>query len=82
MFRPYLNEVPWDLTGGSAFLLMTNPIGASFIYTATIIGFGASVNWTVLAPIGTWLRAWKVTDAAGIIQISRPFVFTVISSPS
>ena len=80
--KPYKGGVPWDLTGGTALLLFTDPNGVTSTLTATIASGVASVGWTVVAPIGTWLRAWKLTDAAGIVQVSQPIVFRVISSPS
>ena len=80
--QAYANGLPWDLTGGSVQLLLADAAGNLTTINATIAGQGAYANWTVAAPAGRWTRAWKVEDAAGVIQYSVPKVFTVISSPA
>jgi hypothetical protein len=82
--KPLLNELPWDLTGGSASLILSNPAGAQTTIAATIVpgGYGATANWTVIAPAGNWLRAWSLTDASGRHQVTLPIPFVVIASPS
>ncbi len=77
-----LNGLPWDLTAGTASLILSDPTGAKTTISATISGSTARAPWTVVTPIGTWVRAWSVTDASGVKQVSRPIVFTVIDSPS
>jgi hypothetical protein len=76
--------LPWNIAGGAVKLLMTDPAGASHVYTATLgtDGFSAFFDWTVIAPTGAWFRAWDVTDAAAVREISLPIVFDVISSPT
>ncbi len=78
---PFLDGLPWDLSGGSASLILADPTGALTTIPATIIGFGCTAAWTVAAPIGTWVRAWRLTSADGITQYSEPITFGVISSP-
>jgi len=81
--QPFQNELPWNLAGGSANLLLTDPTGVTITLPATIGADGvARVNWTVTGPAGTWLRAWDVTDNTGIHQRGLPIPFSVISSPS
>jgi hypothetical protein len=80
--QAFLGGVPWTLSGGSAQLLFTDPNGNPLTLGAVISGSTAAALWTVTGPQGTWVRAWKLTDSSGIIQVSRPIVFTVISSPS
>ncbi len=77
-----LNSLPWDLTAGTVSLLMTDPNGTSYSYPATISGGCSQVTWTVVGPVGVWLRAWSTTDSNGIKQVSRPIPFIVASSPS
>lgn len=74
---------PWNLTGGSAWIRLTDPTGVQTEYAASVSGFGATFPWTVplLTPnlqsaVGDWLRAWRV-DAGGIEQISQPIPFSV-----
>ena len=77
----FMGGLWWDLTGGSAVLLMTGPDGTAYAYDATIQNGGAVRPWTVPNSAGTWVRAWKATDATGIIQYTQPLVFRVIVSP-
>jgi len=79
--QPWLNGLPWDLTGGSARLVLSDPDGINTTLTASIVNGGAQVSWTVPLPAGSWLRAWDLTDASGRRQISLPIAFTVVSSP-
>ena len=78
----FLDGVFWDLTGGSAILILSDPNGNKTSYTATIFGGGAFYVWTMAGTPGTWLRAWSLQDAQGVVQVSRPIAFSVISSPS
>lgn len=80
--QPFLNQLPWDWTGGTVQLLMTDPNGNNYTFPATVQNMGAVFQWTVTGPVGAWVRAWKVVDAQGRKQISLPIVFNVISSPS
>ena len=79
--QPFLDGLVWDLTGGGARLLMTDPNGMAYNLIASIVGGGARVAWTVLDVPGTWVRAWKLTDATGIIEYTEPIVFDVVESP-
>lgn len=78
---------PWDLTGGTLDVLLADITGTVITVAATVTGFGGKASWTVPATssgkssVGTWLRAWKATDAAGISMTSRPIQMDVISSP-
>jgi hypothetical protein len=78
---PLLNGLPWDLSNGSALLILADPSGNETIITATVIGVGATASWTVVGPAGTWVRAWQLTDSTGLIQVSQPIPFAVVSSP-
>lgn len=80
--NPYFNGLPWDLSGGSATLRLTDPLGNQFALAAQIVGGGAQVSWTVVGPQGLWLAAWDLTDIQGRRRIQRPRAFQVISSPS
>jgi len=71
----------WNLVGGSARLLMTDPDGTDYDLAATPQNGGASVGWTVPNVPGTWVRAWKLIDSTGVIQISVPITFRVVLSP-
>jgi hypothetical protein len=82
VLKARLDGVPWDLTGGSASLLLTDPAAGSHTVAATITGGVARASWTVQDPTGTWLRAWDVTDASSRRQVSRPIAFVVQDSPS
>jgi hypothetical protein len=81
VLQAFNNGLPWDLTGGSATVLMADPQGGSHSYTAAISGSTARISWTVLPIPGDWRRCWDVTDGSGTRQVSRPIPFTVISSP-
>jgi hypothetical protein len=72
----------WNLTGGSGHLLMTAPDGSSLSLPVVIQNSVAVVNWTVVGPVGAWKRAWDVTDATGVREVTQPVAFDVISSPS
>ncbi len=77
----FLNGQQWVLTGGTVNLLLSDPSGNLTTISATPSGVSASALWTVPNTPGAWLRAWDVTDASGIRQVSRAIPFTVISSP-
>lgn len=77
--QPWNNGLPWDLTGGSGTLWLTDPTGTVTSLPVTISGFTISAAWTVVAPSGTWLRCWDLTDAGGVRQLSEPLVFEVTS---
>ena len=85
LFQPFANGVIWDLTGGSATLRMVDPNGMVYAYPASIVGPAgagiASYPWTVIAPPGDWRRAWDVTNAQGIRQVTLPLAFEVVASP-
>lgn len=72
----------WDMTGATVRLKFADPNGAISIFAAfnTYLG-GAQVSWTVPNIPGRWIRAWDITDSAGIRQVSKPMPFDVISSP-
>jgi len=78
---PVLNGQPWDLTGGSANLLMTDPVGGTYDIIATVIGFGAAASFTIPNVVGSWVRAWKLTDATGLVEYSLPITMNVVASP-
>lgn len=82
LYQGYLGGVPWNLAGGSGSLKMVDPNGVAYSYPVQIAGGDAFVVWTVLPPGGTWLRAWDVTDANGVRDVSPPIAFAVASSPS
>ncbi len=86
VFQPFANGLLWDLTGGSATVLMTDPNGVKYSYQAVIVGppggATAQLPWTVIGPPGDWRRAWDVTHVSGIRQVTRPYAFEVESSPS
>lgn len=73
--------VLWDLTGGSAQVLLCDPNQQTYTLNATIQDKGAVRSWTVLDVEGTWVRAWKATDAQGNVEYSLPLTFEVIRSP-
>ncbi len=76
-----LNQLPWDLTGGSGSLKMTAPDASTVTISATIQGRGAVAAWTVSNIPGVWVRAWDVTDSTGVRQVSEPITFEVVVSP-
>ena len=78
---PYLDGLPWDLSGGSAVLRMIDASGVTHTSSASISAAGVIVNFTVPAPAGAWTRAWDVTDVSGRRQVSRPIAFAVVASP-
>lgn len=79
--NPSLNGDPWDLSGGSARLLMTDPTGQAYDLAATVIGVGATCNFTIPNVPGTWVRAWKLTDSTGLVEYTLPITFSVVVSP-
>lgn len=79
--RAILNGVPWELTGGIARLLLSDPNNVLLAINAVGELGGATAPWTVTGPVGTWVRAWRLQSVDGIVQYSRPLTFTVISSP-
>jgi hypothetical protein len=78
---PLLDEIPWDLTGGSASLILSDPNNSITTITATIANRGAVASWTVAGTAGRWTRTWKATDAAGDVQYSVPIPFDVVTAP-
>lgn len=80
--RSDLDGLYWDLTGGTATLTLVDPGGNSVNVPATIGPDGApKAPWTVTGPAGDWRRAWRLQDASGVVQVSRPIAFTVVVSP-
>jgi hypothetical protein len=80
--QAFLGGLPWNLTGGSAQLLLRDPNGTEHTYTASInAGGNAYYNWTAIGPAGGWTRAWSCTDASGFTQITPPIYFEVVASP-
>ncbi len=79
--KPIKSGLPWNLAGGSGNLLLTDPNGQSYVLPVTVDGFTARRAYTIATPAGTWVRAWDLTDATGVRQISRPLTFSVIVSP-
>lgn len=72
----------WNLVGGVVTLTLADPNGTKTIINATsIYNGGAQAPWTVAGTAGNWKRAWTVTDANGVTQVSLPQSFIVISSP-
>jgi hypothetical protein len=80
--QPWLDGLPWNLAGGTVSLKLADPVGNTYTIPATVSGYTATATWTVIGPVGNWARAWQNQDASGIIQVSRPICFSVISSPS
>lgn len=78
--RASLNGEPWSLAGGSALLKLTDPTGGSSSITGSIVGQNAVASWTVVAPVGAWTRAWVLTDATGLQQVSLPISFDVVAA--
>jgi hypothetical protein len=90
---PWLNKLPWNLSGGSATLYVVDPNGVLTSYAMTIVpnGFGAFYNYTVIGPANVstsgdpllppWRLAFLLVDAQGRTQKSLPVAFSVISSP-
>jgi hypothetical protein len=76
--QPIINGLPWDLSGGSASVTLTDPNGATTILAVTITGrLIRSASWTVAAPVGGWSRQWTMTDSTGLRQVSHPLPFEV-----
>ena len=81
------NGLPWDITGGTAQVILSDPNGNQTTLTATVgaSGFSARANWVVVAPAGTWTRAWRIQDSGmvgdGTYDYSEPITFEVLSSP-
>jgi hypothetical protein len=74
---PFLNDLFWDITDGSASLVLVNPQGQTITLPATVLGVGAQANWSVIGPVGTWVRAWVLTDVNGFHEVSQPVIFQV-----
>lgn len=83
MCRPRLNGLPWNLTLGTAYFQLADPLGNFYSLSAQIVGGGyaAAVNYEVIGPGGSWTYCWNLTDVTGNNQISSPYLFQVISSP-
>lgn len=75
------NGAPWDLTGGSVTLKVTDPTGTTTTIAATISYNSATANWTVATPIGEWQRTWTLTDATGRVEVVQAIAFSVETSP-
>jgi hypothetical protein len=93
VFSPFLGNLPWNLAGGSATLLVVDPNGVQSSYPMAVQanGYGASVAYTVVGPANVftngdpplppWRLAFLAVDASGRTQKSRAFAFNVLSSP-
>jgi hypothetical protein len=79
---PFKNGLPWDLTMGQATLLLSDPNGNNYSFPGSISAGQITYPWTVVGPVGTWTRAWKLKDASGIQEIQNATAFTVASSPA
>ncbi len=75
-----LDALPWDLTGGTVSVVLSDPTGALTTIAATILGRGAQASWTVVAPVGRWSRTWQIEDSTGLHQVSLPIPFDVVSA--
>lgn len=76
--QPWLGAQPWNLTGGSATLLLRDPDQNLYTIPAAVnSGGGATAQWTVANVPGDWIRAWMLADATGRSQTSNPIVFSV-----
>lgn len=79
-----LDGLFWDLTGGTASLILKDPTGLAIPINTSIVNGVAQANWTVGQPsnvIGTWTRAWLVADSTGITEKSESIVFEVTTAP-
>ena len=78
---PTLHGLPWALA--SATLLLTAPDGTGYSLAATVASGGYEIyrDWTVIGPVGTWVRAWQVVGLNAVLQTSRPITMEVITSP-
>lgn len=83
LLKPTLDDLPWSLAGGTATLILADPNGVLYNFTAQIdpTGFSANYVWPVSGPVGSWARAWKCVDVNNVTQVSQPIPFNVISSP-
>jgi hypothetical protein len=79
--NPFLNGLPWNLTGGSATLDLRDPNGTLYQYAGQIVNGGAQATLSIFAPAGNWTFAWDCTDGTGIREISLPIEFVVQASP-
>ena len=73
--------LPWDLTGGTATLLLEDPAGQLLSLPGTITGGTPRRGWRATGPVGTWIFSWDLTDAQGRRGISQRLVKDIISSP-
>lgn len=79
--QAFRNGLPWNLSAATVTLSIKDNTGATTVYSATITGQGAYLDWTVPAsPVGEWTRAWRIVDGS-IVQVSRPIAFTTVDSP-
>ena len=76
---PWKGGLLWDVV--VATLRLTAPDGTTSSTTVGASGGQILVPWTVIAPEGTWVRAWSVTGSDGVHLISLPITFRVIQSP-
>ena len=82
-----LNGLAWDISGGSATLILQDPNGNQTIIAGTIDsgGYSARAHWVVTAPAGNWTLSWKVQDAAmalaGTYENSVAVTFEVQATP-
>jgi hypothetical protein len=68
---------PWDLTAGSASMLMTPPTGNPTFALSGVISTNnvTFTRWT--ATPGEWSRREIFSDSTGFTQLTEPFPFTV-----
>lgn len=78
------NGLPWFLAGGSVSLILSDPTGTQTVIAGTILpdGYTVQANWVVSGLVGTWTRAWDLTDGTGKHRRGLPKTFVVISSPN
>lgn len=68
---------PWDLTGGSASMLMMPPCGTPTFALAGTINTNSVTftRWTTTP--GEWVRQEIFSDSTGFTQLTQPYPFTV-----
>ncbi len=77
-----LDDAPWSLAGGTASITLAAPNGVRTVLAGTISSDSVTVAWTVTDHPGEWYRAWTFIDSSGFEQITLPYNFAVVSSPT